>query len=242
MPGMSRACLPAPCSPAISPTTPRSPCGAALCRVFLDTLPLLPPRLWAPARPPPQVLRVGQLITQASAHSSAFLKTPAPFPASAAPAADWNHLYLPASRCWELALSNSSSPSHTAPPGPPTRHHQEAGGGTCWGGREISWEAGRREVGNRRGAHSYCPPGADGGPLLGEEGARQLGSTALGDTPSRTQALAARTGAGGALRSSHDSKQGTTTVGAGARPRPTPPTVHCSTEAPNHPISGPLYR
>lgn len=211
--------------------------------MFLDTLPLLPPRLWAPARPPPQVLRVGQLITQASAHSSAFLKTPAPFPASTAPAADWNHLYLPASRCWELALSNSSSPSHTAPPGPPTRHHQEAGGGTCVGEGEKS--AGRR--GEGRWGTGVEPTATvhqvlTGGLLLGEEGAQQLVSTALGDTPSRTQALAARTGAGGALRSSHDSKQGTTTAGTGARPRPTPPTVHCSTEAPNHPVSGPLYR
>lgn len=197
LPGTSRACLPAPCPPAISPTTPRSPCGAALCRVFLDTLPLLLPRLWAPAHPPPQVLRVGQLITQASAHSSPFLKTSAPFPASVAPAANWNHLYLPPSRHWELALSSSSSLSHTAPPRPP----YPASPGSrwrhmCWGEREISWEAGRMEVENRCGAHSYCPPGADGWAAAGKEGAQPLVPTALGDTPSQMQASAARTGGG----------------------------------------------
>lgn len=52
------------------------------------------------------------------------------------------------------------------------------------------------EVENRRGAHSYCPPVLTGGPPLGEEGAQQLVPTALGDTPSQMQALAARTGWG----------------------------------------------
>lgn len=52
------------------------------------------------------------------------------------------------------------------------------------------------EVENRRGAHSYCPPVLTGGPPLGEEGAQQLVPTALGDTPSQMQALAARTGGG----------------------------------------------
>lgn len=53
------------------------------------------------------------------------------------------------------------------------------------------------EVENRCGAHSYCPPGADGWTTAGKEGAQQLVPTALGDTPSQMQALAARTGVGG---------------------------------------------
>ena len=97
------------------------------------------------------------------------------------------------------------------------------------------------EVENRRGAHSYCPPVLTGGPPLGEEGAQQLVPTALGDTPSQMQALPARMGRG-ALRSNHDSKQGSYHSGHWGQAQPDAPTVHCSTEAPNHPVSGPLYR
>ena len=93
----------------------------------------------------------------------------------------------------------------TPRPGPRPPLHQEAGGGTCAREGEKSARGERRiETGNRRGAHSYCLPVGHRRERREPSGLCQqpLGTPPAGRRPWQ-QGLRQ-----GALRSSHDSKQG----------------------------------
>lgn len=96
------------------------------------------------------------------------------------------------------------------------------------------------EVENRRGAHStvhqvlMATAGRGGSPAACANNSR--------GHPQPDAGLGSKDRGGGALRSNHDSKQGSYHSGHWGQAQPNAPTVHCSTEAPNHPVSGPLYR
>ena len=119
----------------------------------------------------------------------------------------------------------------TLRPGPRPPLHQEAGGGTCAQEGEKSAGGERRmEMGNRRGAHSYCLP------VGHHREKREPGSSCQqpsGTPPAGRRPWQQRPRARG------PEEQPQEQAGHGARLCQTAPMGHRSTEASNHPVSGP---